>query len=126
MRLTCILLLVCGLGLAQAATWRQTQDYVNSDESASDNTSPSWSHRHSSMWPCDVADHPEAYVLIHKVEKRLQRIDNEQVKRIVVDYVVGQLRECKINNGMDEHCAKRAIGHAMSFISRQQRQAQLL
>lgn len=116
MRLSCILLLACVLGLAQAGKWRQSEDYTTNDEE----TRPSWSHRHSEVWPCDVADYPEAYLLIHKVEKRLERIDNEQLKSKVIDYVVDQLNRCKSNNEMDEHCVKRSIGYAMSFISRNQ------
>ncbi|XP_030573464.1 uncharacterized protein LOC115771754 [Drosophila novamexicana] len=118
MRLSYILLLVCIFALAKAGTWRQSQDYNTSDEEVR----PSWTHRHSEMWPCDVADYPEAYLLIHKVEKRLERIDNEQLKTRVVDYVVGQLRQCKTGNDMDEHCVKRSIGYAMSFINRNKRQ----
>ncbi|KAH8406717.1 hypothetical protein KR222_007759 [Zaprionus bogoriensis] len=114
MRLSCILLFACGLSLAQAGTWRQSEDYSASDEAAR----PSWSHRHSDVWPCDVADYPEAYLLIHKVEKRLERIDDEQLKSTIIDYVVDQLRKCKSSNEMDEHCVKRSIGYAMSFISR--------
>lgn len=110
MRLSYILLLACVLGLAQAGKWRQSEDY--------EETRPSWSHRHSEIWPCDVAHYPAAYLLIHKVEKRLERIDNEQLKGKIIDYVVEQLKTCKSNNEMDEHCVKRSIGYAMSFISR--------
>lgn len=117
MRVSCIVLFACSLALVQAGTWRQSQDYISSDE-----VRPSWTHRHSEMWPCDVADYPEAYLLIHKVEKRLQRIDDEQWKKRIVDYVVGELRDCKTGNDMDEHCVKRSIGYAMSFINRHKHQ----
>lgn len=111
---SCILLLACFLALAQAGKWQQSEDYNTSDEDAR----PRWSHRHSEMWPCDVADYPQAYFLIHKVEKRLERIENETLRNKIIDYVVDQLRNCKTNSGMDEHCVKRSIGYAMSFISR--------
>lgn len=111
---SCILLLACVLALAQAGKWQQSEDYNTSDEDAR----PRWSHRHSEMWPCDVADYPQAYLLIHKVEKRLERIENETLRNKIIDYVVDQLRNCKTNSGMDEHCVKRSIGYAMSFISR--------
>ncbi|XP_034488022.1 uncharacterized protein LOC117792132 [Drosophila innubila] len=118
MRSSFILLLACCLAFAQAGSWRQTQDYLTRDREVR----PSWSHRHSDLWPCDVADYPEAYLLIHKVEKRLDRIEDEQLKSNIVAYVVSQLRQCKYGNEMDEHCVKRSIGYAMSFISRHKRQ----
>ncbi|KAL7729752.1 hypothetical protein ACLKA6_014619 [Drosophila palustris] len=118
MRFSITLLIACSLALAQAGTWRQTEDYLTNDREVR----PSWSHRHSDIWPCDVADYPEAYLLIHKVEKRLERIGDEQLRNNIVDYVVSQLRQCKYGNEMDEHCVKRSIGYAMSFISRHKRQ----
>ncbi|KAH8284382.1 hypothetical protein KR018_011119 [Drosophila ironensis] len=80
-------------------------------------------HGHSIMWPCDVADYPQSFILMHKVEKRLERIENEQVKNIIKEFVVNELRRCKMDGQMDEHCVKRAIGYSMSFISHQLEQA---
>ncbi|XP_068157179.1 uncharacterized protein fit [Drosophila tropicalis] len=109
--LVAILILGCGLALTWAGTLRPSEDYSTEDRR------PSWTHRHSSVWPCDVADYPEAYVLMHKVEKRLERIDNDQLKNRIVQYVTQQLRQCKSGQQMDEHCVKRSIGYAMSFIN---------
>ncbi|XP_062125872.1 uncharacterized protein LOC133838701 [Drosophila sulfurigaster albostrigata] len=117
---TLSLLIVCSLALAQAASWRQYEDYVESDEYVR----PSWTHRHSEMWPCDVADYPAAHLLIHKVENRLDSIDNEQMRKNIVYYVVDRLRQCKTDEQMDEHCVKRSIGYAMSFINHHKRQYQ--
>ncbi|EDV91055.1 uncharacterized protein LOC6568621 [Drosophila grimshawi] len=117
MHISYILLLACVLGLAQAGTWRKSQDSSLNDEESR----ASWTHKQSDMWPRDVADFPEANLLIHKVEKRLERVhNNDQLKSQVVDYVVNQLRQCKTGNEMDEHCVKRSIGYAMSFINRHQ------
>ncbi|XP_001358161.2 uncharacterized protein fit [Drosophila pseudoobscura] len=120
MRFLIFLVLGTVLALAQARTLRGS----NESRDESQELSPSWSHRHSSVWPCDVADHPQAYVLMHKVEKRLERIDGEPIKKRIVEYVTDQLRQCKSHNHMDEHCVKRSIGYAMSFINHQKEQAE--
>ncbi|KAH8381594.1 hypothetical protein KR093_008957 [Drosophila rubida] len=110
------LLIACSFAWAEGANWRINEDYIDSDEYVR----PRWTHRHSEMWPCDVADYPAAYLLIHKVEQRLYDINNEQMRNNIVDYVVNRLRKCKSDGQMDEHCVKRSIGYAMSFINRHQ------
>ncbi|SPP82938.1 uncharacterized protein LOC117585404 [Drosophila guanche] len=121
MRFLLFLVLATALALGQARTLRESSESRESPEA-----SPSWSHRHSSVWPCDVADHPQSYVLMPKVEKRLDRIDNEQLRKRIVEYVTDQLRQCKSHDQMDEHCVKRSIGYAMSFINHQKEQAKRL
>ncbi|XP_022221278.1 uncharacterized protein LOC111073311 [Drosophila obscura] len=116
-----VLATVLALAQVQARTLRESNESRQYQESQE--MSPSWSHRHSSMWPCDVADHPQAYVLMHKVEKRLERIESAPIRHRIVEYVTDQLRQCKSHNQMDEHCVKRSIGYAMSFISHQKEQA---
>ncbi|KAH8382147.1 hypothetical protein KR009_002075 [Drosophila setifemur] len=114
--LVILLLSAVALNLVLARTLSNSDEYPEVPMSDG-------SHPHSNIWPCDVADHPQAYVLMHKVEKRLERIQDEQLRNRIKDYVLDQLRQCKWDGQMDEHCVKRSIGYAMSFISHQKNQA---
>ncbi|XP_030371777.1 uncharacterized protein LOC115622045 [Scaptodrosophila lebanonensis] len=121
MRFALIVLLACSLALAEAGTWKQSQDYTMDDL----DRSPKWLDSSSDAWPQDVTGYPESNWLIHKVEKRMERLHNtnEQIRTRIIDYVSEQLRRCKSGNIMDEHCVRRSVGYAMSFINNQERQA---
>ncbi|KAH8335594.1 hypothetical protein KR074_006522, partial [Drosophila pseudoananassae] len=72
-------------------------------------------------WPTDLIHFPQAYTLMHKVEKRLERIDDEKSRNRIMDHTVYELRKCKLDFKMYELCVKRSIPYMMSFISNQQR-----
>ncbi|XP_017058470.1 uncharacterized protein LOC108099443 [Drosophila ficusphila] len=113
MRSVLVVLLICAVALAQASTIPGSDEY----------SAQSWTRPHSQLWACDVCNYPEAYVLMHKVDKRLERIENEDTKSRIKDYAVGQLRLCVLDGQMDMHCVRRSIGYTMSFIHHQKSQA---
>ncbi|KAI8046705.1 uncharacterized protein LOC128266392 [Drosophila gunungcola] len=114
-----VILLISALALVQANTLRGSKQ---EDSSGTQEYIVSLDHPHSPRWPCEVAHYPEAYVLMHKVDKRLERIDSEDTKVRITNYAAGLLRQCILDGQMDEHCVKRSIGFTMSFIHHQRRQ----
>ncbi|KAH8346555.1 hypothetical protein KR084_004500 [Drosophila pseudotakahashii] len=123
MTTTLAILLISALALVQASTFPWSDEDYSAWPAATSVQSP---HPHSSNWPCDVGHFPEAYALMHKVDKRLERIDNEDTKKRIEDFAVDQLRRCTSNGQMDEHCVKRSIGFTMSFIHHQKTMANRL
>ncbi|EDV54221.1 uncharacterized protein LOC6555395 [Drosophila erecta] len=109
MNSTLVILLISALVLVQARNIRFSEE---------DNSSQV-SHPHSVNWPCDVGHFPEAYILMHKVDKRLERIDDESTKERIGNYAVSQLKQCILDGQMDVHCVRRSIGFTMSFIHHQ-------
>lgn len=119
MRSLLVILFITALTLVQARTLTGSREDYREDYQDSRVTTLSGSHPHSPIWPCDVADYPQAYPLLHKVEKRMQRINSEETRNQIRDYVVSQLRQCISEGKMDRHCVGRSIGYAMAFINRQ-------
>ncbi|KAH8330223.1 hypothetical protein KR067_000203 [Drosophila pandora] len=74
------------------------------------------------VWPMDLIHFPQAYTLMHKVEKRMECISDEEARSRIMDYTVDELRKCKLDFQMCELCVRRSIPYTMSFISSQQRQ----
>lgn len=74
------------------------------------------------VWPIDLIHFPQAYSLMHRVEKRLECINDEETRSRIMDYTVDELRKCKLDFQMCELCVRRSIPFTMSFISNQQRQ----
>ncbi|EDW97922.1 uncharacterized protein LOC6537665 [Drosophila yakuba] len=120
MNSTLAILLFSALVVVQARNIRWSAEDNASQEPS---PSPSHSHPHSVNWPCDVGHFPEAYILMHKVDKRLERVDNESIKERIGNYAVSQLRQCILDGQMDVHCVRRSIGFTMSFIHHQMSQA---
>ncbi|XP_043655051.1 uncharacterized protein LOC122621293 [Drosophila teissieri] len=118
MNSTLAILLISALVVVQARNIRSSEE-----DNSSQVPSLSHSHPHSIKWPCDVGHFPEAYILMHKVDKRLERIDNESTKERIGNYAVSQLRQCILDGQMDVHCVRRSIGFTMSFIHHQMSQA---
>ncbi|XP_017073409.1 uncharacterized protein LOC108109422 [Drosophila eugracilis] len=118
---TLAILLISALVLVQGRnTPGSDEDYSALQETSN------WSRTPATNWPWEVARFPAAYILMHKVNKRLERIDNEDIKKRIQDYAVDQLRQCILGEEMDEHCVKRSIGYTMSFINHQKRQENML
>lgn len=118
MNSTLVILLLSALALVQARNIRWSEE-----DNSSQGPSLSHPHPHSVNWPCDVGHFPEAFILMHKVDKRLERIDNESTKKRIENYAVNQLRQCILDGQMDVHCVRRSIGYTMSFIHHQMSQA---
>ncbi|XP_016959968.1 uncharacterized protein LOC108031243 [Drosophila biarmipes] len=117
-----VILLVSVLALVQASAYRGSdEDYSVWPAATLDE-----SHPHSSNWPCDVGHFRQAYVLMHKVDKRLAQIDSEDLKKRIQNFAVDELRRCTANGQMDEHCVRRSIGITMAFIHHQKTQANRL
>ncbi|XP_037730616.1 uncharacterized protein LOC119560950 [Drosophila subpulchrella] len=115
-----VILLISALALVQASTIRD-EDYSVWPAGTSMET-----HPHSSNWPCDVGHFPQAYALMHKVDMRLNQIDNEDLKNRIQNFAVDALRRCTTNGQMDEHCVKISIGYTMAYIHHQKRVANRL
>ncbi|XP_016991050.1 uncharacterized protein LOC108052996 [Drosophila rhopaloa] len=115
---TLVILLISALALVQANTiYGSGEDYL-----AQRDTTSSLAQQDAFWWPYEVAHYPEAYVLMHKVDRRLERIDNDETKSKIKEYAVGLLRQCIQDGQMDQHCVGRSIGATMSFIHHQKRQ----
>ncbi|KAH8375160.1 uncharacterized protein LOC110191147 [Drosophila serrata] len=121
MRSILVILLISTLALVQARNLSGSREDYLEDYQDSRRTTRYGPHLHSSIWPCDVADHREAYPLLHKVEKQLKRIESLEIRNQIQDHVVDQLRQCISAGKMDRHCVGRSIGLTMAFINHQWR-----
>ncbi|XP_017102909.2 uncharacterized protein fit [Drosophila bipectinata] len=114
MRCTLVLLFIPALVLRSclSRTISSTEKSLESSGLTSDE---------SIVWPTDLIHFPQAYTLMHKVEKRLERIGDEESRNRIMNHTVDELRKCKLDFQMYELCIKRSVPFTMSFISNQQR-----
>jgi len=110
-----VIVLISALALVQASTLRESDE----DYSVWPAATLTQTHPHSSNWPCDVGHFPQAYALMHKVDKRLDQIDSLDLKNRIQNFAVNALRRCTTNGQMDEHCVKISIGYTMAYIHHQ-------